>query len=159
MATTALVSIPCVVLDASLIIALCAKEPRRFDTAKAEVENHAQAGGLFYAPNVIVGETLYVLRRKLRDGDLTDIEHAQAVQSFYVRMTAVLPPPGGEVSLILRADAICTGLGPGRSADALYVALAEELSRTYETRLLTFDQGMSNEVARHAPDVTVHLLI
>ena len=158
MAATLSIKAPCAVLDASLMIALCAKEPHRYEAAKAEVENHALAGGLFYAPNVIVGETLFVLRRKLVNGDLTDAEHAQAVQSFHVRLTAVLPPPGGEASLILRANAICAGLGAGRTADSLYIALAEELSPTYAARLLTYDHGMPKQAARHAPAVVVHLL-
>ena len=148
----------CVVVDANVMVALCAKKPQRFVALTAEVESYARAGSLFYAPNVIVGESLYALRRKLTDGILNATEHAQAVQSLRVRMTAVLPPPGGEASLILRADQICDGYGYSRSDDALHIALAEELSRTYTTRLLTFDQGVPNQAARHAPLVTVHLL-
>jgi len=124
----------------------------------AEIEKYAQAGNLFYTPNIIVGESLYALRRKLTEGVLDVTEHAQAVQSLHVRMTAILPPPGGEASLILRADQICNGYGYSRSADALYIALAEELSRTYTTRLLTFDQGLPKQAAQNAPLVSVHLL-
>ena len=58
-------------MDASAMIALCAKEPLRYATAKTEIEDYARAGSLFYAPNVIVGEALYALRRKLTDSALT----------------------------------------------------------------------------------------
>lgn len=131
MATILPISFSCVVMDASTMIALCAKEPFRYASAKAEVENYARAGSLFYAPDVIVSEALYALRRKLTGGALTNTEHAQAVQSLHIRMSAILPPPGGEASLIFRADQLCAGYGASRSADALYIALAEELSQTY----------------------------
>ena len=148
----------CVVIDANIMVALCAKEPLRFVALTAEVESYARAGSLFYAPNIIVGESLYALRRKLTDGALNATEHAQAVQSLRVRMTAILPPSGGEASLILRADQICDGYGYSRSADALYIALAEELSQTHTTHLLTFDQGLPKQAAQNAPLVNVHLL-
>ena len=98
------------------------------------------------------------MRRKLTDGVLNATEHAQAVHSLRVRMAAILPPLGGEASLILRADQIRAGYGCSRSADALYITLAEELSQTYTTRLLTFDQGLPKQAAQHAPLVNVHLL-
>jgi len=152
------ISVTCVVIDASTMIALCAKEPQRYTTAQREIENSAGNGSLFYAPNVIVSETLFALRRKLTDNALTSGEHAQAVQSFHVRMAAVLPPPHGEASLIIRADQICATYGASRSADALYIALAEELSQTYTTRLFTFDKDLPKQAARNAPGVNVHLL-
>ncbi len=158
MATILPISISCVVIDASTMIALCAKEPQRYLTAKAEIESYARAGSIFHAPNVIVSESLYALRRKLTDGALTLSEHAQAVQSLRVRMAAILPPAGGEAGLILRADQICSGYGCSRSADALYIALAEELSQTYTTRLLTFDRDLPKQAARNAPSVNIHLL-
>lgn len=158
MATLLPIKLSCIVIDASTMIALCAKEPLRYANAKAEVENYAQMGSLFYAPNIIVGESLYALRRKLTDGVLNTTEHAQAVQSLWVRMTAILPPPKGEASLILRAEQICAGYGASRSADALYITLAEELSLTYTTHLLTFDQDLPKQAARNAPTVNVHLL-
>lgn len=158
MATILPISLSCTVMDANAMVALCAKEPHRYATAKAEVENYAQTGSLFYAPNIIIGGSLYALRRKLTDGALNVREHTQAVQSLQVRMAAILPPQNGEAALILRAEQICTGYGASRSADALYIALAEELSQTYTTRLLTFDRDLPKQAARHAPVVTVHLL-
>ena len=158
MATLLPIKVSCVVVDANTMIALCAQEPLRYATAKAEIETYAQGGSLFYAPNIIVGESLYALRRKLTDSALTATEHAQAVQSLWVRMTAILPPPNGEASLILRAEQICAGYGASRSADALYIALAEELSQTGPTFLLTFDRDLPKQAARNAPLVNVHLL-
>lgn len=158
MAMPSLISASCTVLDANTMIALCAQEPQRYTVVSVEINNYAQTGSLFYAPNIIVGETLYALRRKLTEGTLTAAEHAQAVQSFEVRMAAVLPP-GGDASLILRADQICTGYGASRSADALYLALAEELAALYsDVRLLTFDRDLPRQAARNAPGVAIHLL-
>ena len=141
------------------MIALCAQEPQRYTAVSVEINSYAQAGSLFYAPNIIVGETLYALRRKLTDGTLTAAEHAQAVKSFEARMTAVLPPPGGDDSLILRADQICMGYGASRSADALCLALAEAQTALYpNTRLLTFDRDLPKQAARNAPGIAIHLL-
>lgn len=158
MALTLPISSACIVLDANAMVALCAKEPLRYATIKAEIEGYAQAGNLFYAPNIIVGETLYALRRKLTEGALSDTEHLQAAQSLLIRVAAVLPPPRGEASLILRAEQICLGYGASRSADALYIALAKELSQTSPTRLLTFDRDLPKQAARHAASVNIHLL-
>jgi len=158
MATILPNKLACVVMDANIMIALCAKEPLRFVALTAEVENYARAGSLFYAPNIIVGESLYALRRKLTDGVLSATEYAQSVSDFQVFMRSAFPPPTSEASLVLRADQICDGYGCSRSADALYIALAEELSQTYTTRLLTFDQGLPKQATHHAPLVTIHLL-
>lgn len=151
-------NVPCAVLDASAMIALCAREPNRYALAQAEVTRLAGIGCLFYAPNIIIGESLYVLRRKLTDAALTAAEHILAVQSLQVRMAVVLPPPSGESSLIRRANQICDNYGASRSNDSLYIALAEQLGQTYVTHLLTFDQDMSKQAARNAPAVSVHLL-
>ena len=37
----------CVVMDANVIVALCAKEPLRYIALTAEVESYARAGNLF----------------------------------------------------------------------------------------------------------------
>ena len=152
------IRVPCAVIDASALIALCAKEPNRYQAAQAEVNRLAGLGCLFYAPNIITGESLYVLRRKLTDAALTAAEHVLAVQSLQVRMAVVLPPPSGEGSLIRRANQICDHYGASRSNDSLYIALAEQLGQTYVTHLMTFDQDISKQAARNAPTVNVHLL-
>lgn len=73
-------------------------------------------------------------------------------------MAATLTPPGGDISLIDRAKEIQSGYGCSRSADCLYIAFAEELAKTGAAELLTFDKGAVNQVAKHAPTITVNLL-
>ena len=64
----------------------------------------------------------------------------------------------GEKSLVLRAEAIRTTYTCRRSADGIYIALAEELTATRPTVLLTFDKDMPNQIAKNAPTVSVQLL-
>ena len=147
------------VVDANVAIAICANETRKYPQARAELQNYSRQGYFWYAPGVITPETLHALCRKEHEGIITPTEHAQAVNDFQVFMQSVFPPPNGEASLILRADQIRGSYGCSRSADALYIALAEELSQTYTTHLLTFDQGLPKQAAQNAPLVNVHLLI
>ena len=146
------------VIDANVAIAVCAKETQKYSQARAELQNYSRQGYSWYAPGVIVPESLHALCRKEHEGIITSAEHAQAVDDFQIFMQSVSPPPNGEASLILRADQIRGSYGCSRSADALYIALAEELSQTYTTRLLTFDQGLPRQAAQNAPLVNVHLL-
>ncbi len=73
-------------------------------------------------------------------------------------MNSVLPPPSGDKRLIRRAEQIGAGYGCSRSADGIYLALAEQLSQTMPTILLTFDTGMPNQAAKNAPSVNVQVL-
>lgn len=147
-----------VVLDANVAISVSAKEAATEVTAKATIARYTNSGYLFFAPGVIVSETLYALRNQLTNALLTPAEHGQAVLDFEALMRNVEPPPNGEAALVVRANQICDSYGASRSADAIYIALAEELSQTYATRLLTFDRGIPNQAARNAPTVSVHLL-
>lgn len=147
-----------VVVDANAAIALAAREAAKEAQARAALAYYSSNGYLLFAPGVIVSETLFALCGQEQRGLLSPPEYVQSVADFHAFMVGVLPPPSGEASLILRADQIRAGYGCSRSADALYVALAEELSQTYITRLLTFDQDLPKQVARHAPTVNVHLL-
>src|SRR5262245_39027968 len=97
---------PSVVLDACFVIAFCAKEPGRYPRAQAELDTYAKGGWQFFAPAVVIAESLYVFCRKLHDGQLTAAEHAQAVQSLQALMQATSPPPNGEPALIARANQI-----------------------------------------------------
>ncbi len=72
--------------------------------------------------------------------------------------TRILPPPYGEASIVLRAEAMRSGYGCSRSADGIYIALAEELTKSMPTVILTFDQSMGNQAASHAPTVKVETL-
>lgn len=147
-----------VVLDANTVIGIAAKEAAKEAKAVAALAHYTASGYLFFAPGVIISETLYALCQQEQNSLLTPAEHSQAVLDLQTLMARVLPPPNGDASLILRANQICAGYGCSRSADALYIALAEELSLTHMTRLLTFDQGVPNQAARNAPTVNVHLL-
>lgn len=146
-----------VVVDANVPIAIAANEPGE-PQATAAINHYLAQQYTFYAPGAIVAETLYVLCGKLQDGSLTAPEHAQAVQDFQLFMGMLEPPPSGEAALVLRAEAIRGTYTCRRSADGIYVALAEELAATKPTVLLTFDENMSKQAARHAPAVVVHLL-
>ena len=146
------------VIDANVLTALCAKEPNKYARAKREVEQRAFKGSLFYAPGVIVAETLFALCRQLADGILTPTEHAQAVQSLDIRMGAILPPPSGDAALVLRAEQIRGAYGCSRSADGLYLALLEELAQSGEAELLTFDVALKTQASIVLPALTVTLL-
>lgn len=148
-----------VVLDANAAISITAKETAREANAKTALAQYLNSGYLIFAPGVIVSETLYALRNQLMNGLLTPSDHGQAVLDFDMLMKNVFPPPNGDVSLILRADQICAGYGASRSADSLYIALAEELVQICPTYLLTFDRDLPKQAARNAPDVRVHLLL
>ena len=86
------------------------------------------------------------------------MEYDAAVVAFEVLMNIIQPPLSGEVSLVRRGYKIGDSYGCSRSADAVYLALAEELTKIRPTVLLTFDQGVPNQAAKNAPTVTVEVL-
>ena len=151
---------PALTIDSNVLIAICSKEAGRHALAHAELMSDASRGFEFFAPGYIVGECLYVLCRKLEvDRTLTPAEHAAAVADLSTYMGMILPPPSGEASLVNRAEQIRSGYGCSRSADAIFIALAEQLAATRPTRLLTFDTGFKNRASRNAPTVDVHELM
>ena len=80
MATAPPSSPPCLTIDSTVLIAICAKEAGRHPLAHAELTTYANQGYEFYAPGNVVAECLYVLCRKLRDdGTLSQADHAAAV--------------------------------------------------------------------------------
>src|SRR5438128_450958 len=95
-----------VVVDANVLIAICAKEQDKRAQAEAALNDYAAGGWLFYAPGIVTGEVLYILCGKLQSGALTPADHEKAIQSFQAQMRAILPPPHGEGSLITRAEEI-----------------------------------------------------
>ena len=150
---------PCVTIDSNVLIAICAKEAGRHTLAHAELTAYANQGYDFYAPGYILGECLYVLCRKLEvDGTLTPVEHAAAIADLSTYMGMILPPPNGEASLVIRAEKIRSGYGCSRSADGIFIALAEELAATRTCKLLTFDTGFKNQASTNAPTVDVQEL-
>ncbi|HEV2471794.1 MAG TPA: hypothetical protein VGS41_03965, partial [Chthonomonadales bacterium] len=118
------------VLDANVVIAISSKETGRDALATAEITNYVNSGYRLYAPGVIVAETLFVLCGKKTSGSQSLADYATAVATFERVMASVLPPPNGEFSLIQRAEQIGSGYGCSRSAEGIYIALAEEFTAT-----------------------------
>jgi len=147
-----------VVIDANVLISLCSKEPLTFAQADAAFNDYGQKGWAYHAPNVIVAEVMFILCQKLQNGQLTKTEHAEAIEFLMDYMALIAVPNDGDASLLPRAEEIRSGYGCSRSADGLYIALAEELAQSGTVELLTFDKGTVNQVANNAPSVTVNLL-
>ncbi len=147
-----------VVIDANVLIAICAKEKDKHTEAEAALKDYAASGWVFYAPNVIVAEVLYVLCNKLQNGVLSATAYEDAIQDFQDQMTVIFLSPQGETSLITRAKEIQNSYGCSRQSDSIYIALAEELLNLGATELLTFDRDIINQVAKNAPSVKVNLL-
>jgi predicted nucleic acid-binding protein len=147
-----------VVIDANVFIALGAREQAKLAVAETALADYAARGWLFYAPGVIIAEVLYILCGKRQSGELDDTAYQEAIDSFLDQMKAVQPPPNGDAALIARAEQIRSGYSCRRSADGIYIALAEELSQLVTTELLTFDADLPKQAARNAPTVKVNLL-
>lgn len=147
-----------VVIDASVLVALCAKEQDRAVAANSALNNYNTIGFAFYAPGVAVSETLFALCWKMQNGILAETDHQAAIHSLIAYFAAIFPPPTGDASLIARAEEIRAGYSCRRSADSLYIALAEELSQSVPTELLTFDEDLPKQAARNASTVKVNLL-
>jgi predicted nucleic acid-binding protein len=147
-----------VTIDANVMIAISSREAGRDAAATTELSRYASIGYEWFAPGTIVSETLYILCGKHSSGILTTADYAASVQTFARIMSSVLSPPSGEAALILRAEHIGSGYGCSRSADGIYIALAEQLAQTRPSILLTFDKGLPKQATRHAPTVQVHLL-
>lgn len=146
-----------VVIDANVLLAICTREPKE-TTARTALLDYATRNWTFHAPGVISGEFLFIICQKLLGGVLTQGDYDKAVEDFGDYMRVILPPPGGEAALMLRAKEIQSGYGCSRSTDSLYIALAEELLMSGLAELLTFDAGIVNQVAKNAPTVKVNLL-
>lgn len=147
-----------IVTDASFAIAICAKETGTEQIALAELRRYTALAYEFFAPGVLVSETLYVLCGKAADGTLKPTDHAQAVLDLETFLASISSPPHGDATLVERAEAIRGGYSCRRSADGFYIALAEQLTQTRPTTLLTFDKELPKQAARHAPSVTVKVL-
>lgn len=156
--TTPIPSPGAVVLDANVVIALASAEVGRDTLVAAELAHYGSLGYQLFAPGVLISETLFVLCGKLNSGSLSPADYSAAVTVFQRTMASVLPSPGGDVALIRRSEQIGNGYGCSRSADSIYIALAEELEQTRVTVLLTFDRQLPGQAANKAPSVTVQLL-
>ncbi len=159
MATSPPSNPPCVTIDSNVLIAICCKEVGRHALADAELVNYASRGYEFFAPGCIVSECLYVLAEKVdRHKTLTPAEHAAALADLRTYMGMLLPPPSGDFSLTARAEQIRSGYGASRSADGIFIALAEELTASRTTEILTFDTELSKQAMKNAPTVSVRVL-
>ena len=146
-----------VVIDANILVSICSKEPS-CQTAEDALDNYASKNWAFYAPGAILTEVLFILCRKLQDGLLTEAEHEKAVKTFSDYMQGIRPSPQGDIRFILRNEEIRKGYSCLHSADAYYIALAEDLAKSLPSEFLTFDRRVINVVASNAPSVKVNLL-
>jgi len=159
MATRPASNPPCVTIDSNVLIAISCKEVGRHALADAELANYATNGYEFFAPGCIVSECLYVLAEKVdRHKTLTPSEHAAALADLCTYMGMLLPPPSGDFSLTSRAEQIRSGYGASRSADGIFIALAEQLTASRVTEILTFDSDLSKQAMKNAPTVSVRVL-
>lgn len=147
-----------VVPDANVLIALCARENDKLRTAETALDDYTNQGYEFFAPSVLVAEVIFVLCQKLADGSLTKLQYEKAIKAFEYYLNFISLSPNGEASLLKRAVEIREGYGCSRSSDGLYLALAEELAKIYDTEIVTFDKGFINQAAKNAPTVKVNLL-
>lgn len=147
-----------IVVDANVAVAIASKEADTELPANSEMNACIARGCMFFAPGVLVSETLYVLCKKFESGILSAPNHAQAVQDFRMILSFIQPPPDDEVSLVLRAEQLRGSYTCRRSADGLYIALAELLTQSNQTTLITFDADMQKQAANFAPSVNVKLL-
>ena len=143
------------ITDANIIISVCSKEPTAV-VARSALENYAKNSWEFFAPNVIVAEVLYILCQKFQNGLLTAKAYDEAVENFQDQMKVT--QTFSDAQFIKRAKEIQNGYGCRRSADSIYIALAEDLAKTRTVEILTFDRGMINQAAKNAPTVTVKVL-
>ena len=149
---------PALVIDANVTIAVAAREAGRDALATAEMRRYSSLGYEWFAPGIILGETLYILCQKHQAGFLTAVEYEDAVAEFEILMQSILPPPLGEASLVLSAQAVGAGYGCSRSADGIYIALAQQLAQNRLTVLITFDKALSHQASLQTPGVNVCLL-
>ena len=146
-----------VVVDASVVVAMVAWEHGN-NRARRVLSLYSESKAQFFAPSVIISETLLALCRKLQEGVINVKQHSQALLEFRDFLNATSPSPSGDFALMERAEAIRYGYTCRRTTDSIYLALAEELSQTGTTVLLTFDDEIKKQAARNAPTVRVRVL-
>jgi predicted nucleic acid-binding protein len=146
-----------VVIDANILVAICAKEPGE-STAKAALADYATKNWVFYAPGAILTEVLFILCCKLQNGEIDAAKHQKAVEDFNDYMSAIAPSPQGDIRFILRNEEIRSGYSCLHSANAFYLALTEDLAQNGPAEFLTFDKRAVNVAKSNAPTVKVNLL-
>ncbi len=146
-----------VILDASFVIGICAREPKKYVSAQTELGLRIAKGCPLHAPHLLIMEAAYVLCGKQQSGELTQAEHTAAVANLGLLSTTIVFPKEGDTALLARAEQIRQGYGCSRSADCFYIALAEQLALSGISELITFDAGQEKQAAA-SPGVTVTLL-
>jgi predicted nucleic acid-binding protein len=146
-----------VVIDANVLISICAKEPSH-QIAENALANYANQGWVFYAPGAILTEVPFVLCKKFEGGLLTAVKYQEAIEAFNDYMQMIRPSPHGDIPFILRAEEISKGYSCLHSADSFYIALTEELAKSGAAEFLTFDKRVVNVAVKNAPTVKVILL-
>ena len=137
------------VLDASAMVAWCAREAGRDAVVERFFDAAAAASKPVYAPGAIVSECLYVFCKKLAAGQLDAASHALAVRRLDEAMLLVSPPPDGDRSLVIRANRLAAGYACPKSTDSVYLALAEALAAGGEVvEVVTFDEGQAKRADR-----------
>lgn len=148
-----------VVIDASFMIGICARERDKHDQARTLLEEYQDSHCRLYAPGVMLTECCFVLCKKKRDGEIGAADHTLAVESLIMSMKGVSPTPCNESDLIRRADFFAEPYGCNFVNDSMYLALAEYLSLSGPTDLLTFDKKMHDRATNLAPAIRSRLLI
>lgn len=151
-------SAPAAVLDASVVVGLCAREPGKFESARKKLQDYARGGWKIYAPGVLIAEVLFVLCRKLHEGHLTAPQHDRAVRSFVALLRRFSVFEAGDGSLFARATEIAAGYGCARSSDAIYLAMAEQLSLATQAEAATFDDGWRTQATAKSLPMAVDIL-
>jgi predicted nucleic acid-binding protein len=145
-------------LDASACVAFSSDEPIYAALVTAALQDYSVNGWSFHAPNILVAEGLFALCRKHSTGLLNDAEHARAITDFLALMSNIQCTEGGDVGLAARAEELRTGYGCSRSADGLYLVLAERLAVAGPVELLTLDRGMAAQAVGCRPPIVVRVL-
>jgi predicted nucleic acid-binding protein len=146
-----------VVIDANILISICSKEPTHA-TAESALADYTARNWAFYAPSVILTEALFVLRKKHQNGVIDAATYKKSVEDFNDYMSVILPPPSGDVALLLRTEEISSGYSCLHTTDGFYIALAEELAQHGDPEFVTFDKRVVNVAAKNAPTVKINLL-
>lgn len=146
-----------VVIDANILISICAKEPHQA-IAENALADYANNGWVFYAPGAILTEVPFVLCKKHQNGLLSEVKYREAITAFNDYMQTILPSPQGDIRFILRAEEIRQGYSCLHTTDAFYLALTEELAQSGAAEFVTFDKRAVNVAAQNAPTVKVNLL-
>lgn len=146
-----------VVVDANVLIGICTKESKE-PVARAAITSYITKNWKIYAPNVIVSEFLYIACKKVDAGQMTAAQYQTSIEDFCDYMAVIQTPPAGDTPFIKRSSEIRVGYGCSRSSDGIYLALSEELAKSGNVEILTFDIGMVNQTAKHVASVKVNLL-